>query len=100
MYASASTGEAVFSWVVANIDERQIGMLIRVSPDRHGQAVADMSQLVRMLEEAGLEPQFLSQIIRANKNPPPNITVSWTGTVNDLDKAQALLNEMTQIWRA
>lgn len=99
MYASASTGEAVFSWVVSSIDQREIGMLIRVVPSRRQQAVADLNQLVAMLEEAGLEPQLNSQIMRANKNPPASVTVSWTGAVNDLEKAQELLNKMTEIWR-
>jgi hypothetical protein len=99
MYASASTGEAVFSWVVSDVDEQVIGMLLRVTPDRHEHAVADMGQLIKMLEQVGLEPQFRSQIVRARKNPPPSVTVSWTGAVNDLDKAQELLSKMTEIWR-
>ena len=99
MYASASTGTAVFSWIVSDVDEQVIGMLIRVPPDKHRQAVQDMTQLVGMLLEAGLDPQLRSQIVRANKNPPANVTVSWTGTVNDLDKVQELLNKMTEIWR-
>jgi hypothetical protein len=99
MYASVSTGETVFSWVVSSIEKREIGMLIRVVPSRRQQAVADLNQLVAMLEEAGLEPQFISQIMRANKNPPASVTVSWTGTVNDLDRTQELLNKMTEIWR-
>jgi hypothetical protein len=99
MYASASTGTAVFSWIVSDVDAREIGMLIRVKPEEHDGAMADMSQLIAMLDEAGLDPQFRSQIARANKNPPANVTISWTGSVNDLDRAQELLTKMTEIWR-
>lgn len=99
MYASASTGSAVFSWVVSDVDERVIGMLIRVAPEWHAQAMADMTQLISMLGAAGLEPQFRSQIVRANRHSPANVTISWTGVVNDLDKVQELLNKMTEIWR-
>jgi hypothetical protein len=99
MYASASTGTAVFSWVVSDVDGREIGMLIRVKPEEHEGAVSDMAQLIAMLDEAGLDPQFRSQIVRANKNPPANVTISWTGSVNDLDRAQELLTKMTEIWR-
>ena len=99
MYASASTGSAVFSWIVSDPDAKAIGMLIRVPPDKHRQAVQDMTQLVGMLIEAGLDPQLTSQIVRANSNSPANVTVSWTGTVNDIDKVQELLGKMTEIWR-
>ena len=99
MYASASTGSAVFSWIVSDPDARLIGMLIRVAPEMHAQAVTDMTQLVGMLMTAGLDPQLHAQIVRANKNSPANVTVSWTGTVNDIDKVQELLNRMTEIWR-
>jgi len=99
MYASASTGQAVFSWIISDPDAKAIGMLIRVPPDRHRQAVQDMTQLVGMLIEAGLDPQLTSQIVRANTNSPANVTVSWTGTVNDIDKVQELLGKMTEIWR-
>jgi hypothetical protein len=98
MYASATTGSAVFSWIVSDVDEQVIGMLIRVKPEMHAQAVTDMTQLVGMLLAAGLDPQLRSQIVRANNNPPANVTVSWTGTVNDLDKVQELLGKMTELW--
>jgi len=52
-----------------------------------------------MLTAAGLEPEFEAQHVRMNRNGTPTVLVSWVGTVNDLTKAQEVLERMTDHWR-
>ena len=85
--AAVSSGAVTFSWVVLGEEDRLIGLLLRVPPELRTSALRDMDQLVAMMVETGLDPDFTSQIIKLNRNTPPSVTVTWQGTVNDLARA-------------
>ena len=98
-FQSVTAGATTFRWIVIDDETRRIGMLLITDPSQGPQAVQDMTELTDMLTAAGLEPEFEAQHVRMNRNGTPTVLVSWVGTVNDLTKAQEVLERMTDHWR-
>jgi hypothetical protein len=99
-FQSVTAGATTFRWILIDDETRRIGMLLVTEPRQGTQAVQDMTELTNMLTAAGLEPEFEAQNVRMNRAAsPPSVTVSWVGTVNDLIKAQAVLERMADHWR-
>ena len=94
-YGAITVGKAHFSWIVRNQEKQQMAILIRSTPENRDSATADMQQIITMMDAAGLEPQMDSHLVRLNRNAPPSVSMSWSGTVNDIAAAEALFTSFT-----
>jgi len=89
---------ATFSWAIADDEQREVVLLIKVKPEQRESAQHDLNELVAMMATAGLEPQMNETRVRLSRNDPPSVTMFWRGFIHDVADAERLLNRTAELW--